>query len=56
MDIATKNARLKPGNDGDPKYAKLELRCGVPYRLGEASEVGGVKCGSAGTAPPLPDP
>ena len=36
-------ARPKPGSDdGDPKYAELELGCGVPHRLGGAPRACGV--------------
>jgi hypothetical protein len=40
----------------DPNDAKLEPDCRLPNRLGGATEDGGVKCGSAGTALPLPSP
>jgi len=40
----------------DPNAAKLEPDRGLPHRLGDAPDDGGVNCGSAVTAPPLPSP
>jgi hypothetical protein len=42
-------ARPKPGFDGGvPNHSELELRCGVPHRLGGAAEVGGVRLVDSG--------
>jgi hypothetical protein len=35
---------------GVPNHTELELRCGVPHRLGGASEAGGVRLRSVSAA------
>jgi len=43
MDLTVVTDALKQERDhGDPKYAKLELGCGVPHRLGGAPRSCGV--------------
>ena len=45
--------RISPaeaGLDGVPNDAELEPSGGVPHRLGEASEDGGVRCSIAGNS------